>query len=71
MHEIRVCLTFLLLGFIFDDILGPKNDYLFCLVYISILALKNGICNTVFYSVASWKSPYFSKVRSIDTRSRR
>ena len=103
MYERRACLTFFLLGFVFDDIFGPNKDYLFCLVfvalyfcrhmsnaicdlvvylksdglniswiywYISILALKNGIRNTRFYPVASWKSLYFSNVRSIDRRSR-
>ena len=90
-----------LLGFIFDHIFGPKNDNLFCAVFVfhrgmsngicdlilylkneglniswislysSILILKNGIHNTVLYSVSSWAKLYFSKVRWINTRSRR
>ena len=33
--------------------------------------LKNGICNTVFYSVASWKTIYFYNKLWIDMRSLR
>ena len=91
------CLTFSVQGFTFDNSFGPKNDYLFCLVFVirrlmpnticdlvlyfkseglnipwiyrctSILALKSSIPNTVFYSVASWKLFYFSKLWSVDT----
>ena len=72
------------LGFIFDDIFGPKKNDLFCPVFVfhrgmstgilkyilyfkneslnisliyrynSILGLKNGFHNTVFYSISSW-----------------
>ena len=39
--------------------------------YNSILGLKNGFHNTLFYSVSSWTQHYFSNMRWIDTRSRR
>ena len=39
--------------------------------YNSIPVLKDGIRNTVFYSVTNRKPVYFSKVRWIDMRSRR
>ena len=72
------------LGFIFDDIFGPKKNDLFCSVFVfhrgmsigilkyilyfkseglniswiplynSILGLKDGFHNTMFYSVAGW-----------------
>ena len=37
----------------------------------SIKALKNGICNTVFCSAASWMSVYFCTLRWMGTRSRK
>ena len=39
--------------------------------YNSILGLKNGFHNTLFYSVSIWTWLYISNMRWIDTRSRR
>ena len=59
---------------IYDLILYLKNEGLnisWISRYNSSLVLKNGIHNTVFYSVSSWTQLYFSKVQWIGTRSRR
>ena len=54
-----------------DLVLYLQSEVLKISIYNSIPVLKDGIRNTVFYSVTNRKPVYFSKVRWIDMRSRR
>ena len=49
MHERKLCLTFLLLGFILDHIFCPKKDNLSCPVFVFPRGMSNGICDPVLY----------------------
>ena len=44
-----VVLTFLILGFIFDHIFGPKKDKIFCPVFVFRRGMPNAICDLVLY----------------------
>ena len=49
MHERRGCLRFLLIGFICDNIFGPKKDYLICLVFVLRTRMSKVIGDLVLY----------------------
>ena len=49
MHERKLCLTFLLLGFILDHIFCPKKDNLSCPVFVFPRGMSNGMCDPVLY----------------------
>ena len=49
MRERKLCLTFLLLGFILDHIFYLKKDNLSCPVFVFRRGMSNGICDPVLY----------------------
>ena len=50
MHERKLSLTFLLLGFILDHIFYPKKNRLSCPVFVFRRGMSNDICDPVLYT---------------------